>query len=279
MEYINYNGNIFHRHETLLPVTNRGFRYGDAFFETMVMFNSKIPLLEFHWTRLEFSASVLSATLPSKFNAEKLHSLILDLAAVNDLVANARVRVQFFRAGEGLYLPEDDKLGYVITMDKIENTKFELGEGLKAGIRDDCFKPVSMTSDLKTSNALLYILCSQFAKSEGWDELIMLNADAMVCEAIHSNVFLYKEGKFVTPNLESGCVNGVMRSYLIALQQGLVEEREVHIHELLDADEIILTNAVKGIQWIKEYGGKTYSDTKALELTHLINLSLPGLEA
>src|SRR5690349_14211094 len=129
MEYINYNGNIYHQHETLIPVTNRGFRYGDGFFESMAMFNKKIPLLDFHWSRIEFSATVLSAALPSKFNAEKLHSLILDLAAVNELVSNARVRVQFFRMGEGLYLPQDEKLGFVITMEKMDNAQFETGEG------------------------------------------------------------------------------------------------------------------------------------------------------
>jgi branched-chain amino acid aminotransferase len=277
MQYINYNGNIYPEHELLLPVTNRGFRYGDSFFESMVMFDKKIPLLEYHWTRIEFSAAVLSAVLPSKFNTEKLHSIILDLAAVNELVSNARVRIQFFRMGEGLYLPVEEKLGYVIAMDRLENNKFETGAGLKVGIREDCFKPVSMTSDLKTSNALNYILGAQFAKSEGWDELILLNADAMVCEAIHSNVFLFKGGQFLTPHLDSGCVNGVMRSYMIAILKEAVEEREIQIHELLDAEEIILTNSVKGIQWIKEYGDKTYPNTKALEVTALLNKTLLGV--
>ena len=44
MQYINYNGNIHDQYEPLLPVTNRGFRYGDGFFESMIMFNKKVKV-------------------------------------------------------------------------------------------------------------------------------------------------------------------------------------------------------------------------------------------
>ncbi len=277
MQYINYNGNIHDQHEPLLSVTNRGFRYGDGFFESMIMFDKKIPLLEYHWSRIEFTAAVLSAVLPSKLDTDKLMSLIYDLCSVNDLVANARIRIQFFRMGDGLYLPEEEKLGYVISMDKVENTKFEPGDGLRVGLRDDCFKPVSMTSDLKTSNALNYVLAAQFAKAEGWDELIMLNAYGHLCEAIHSNVFLFKDNKFITPDLDSGCVNGVMRSYLLSVLGDTVEERDIDANELETADEIIFTNAVKGIQWVKALGAKTYPNNKAVELTGILNNSLLGV--
>ena len=147
---------------------------------------------------------------------------------------------------------------------------------MKVGFRDDCFKPVSMTSDLKTSNSLTNVLATQFAKAEGWDEIIMLTGDAMICEAIHFNVFVYKSGKFITPHLDSGCVNGVMRSYLISLLKDSVEERELPIHELEDAEEILLTNAVKGVQWVKQLGDKTFTNSKATELTALLNNSLQG---
>jgi branched-subunit amino acid aminotransferase/4-amino-4-deoxychorismate lyase len=274
MQYINYNGNIYHEHETLLPVTNRAFRYGDGFFESMVMFNKKIPLLEYHWARIVFTAEVTSAFLPPTFDTAALESMILDLASVNDAVKNARIRVQFFRMGKGLYLPEDDELGFSITLDKIENDKFEIGTGLKAGMRDDCFKGLSMVSDLKNSGALSFVVASQFARNEGWDECILMNHFGQVCEALNSNVFIVKNGKLITPSLESGCVNGVMRSYVMGLVQDRTEERDVTVEELLNADEIFLTNAVKGVQWIKELNKKTYANKEATELVEWLNSSL-----
>ncbi len=274
MQYINYNGNIFNENEPLFPASNRAFRYGDAFFESMVMFNKKIPLLEFHWSRVVFTADVLSAVLPARMDESYMEHQVLDLASVNEGVINARVRIQFFRKGGGLYLPEDNSLGFVISMDKIPNSRFETGEGLKIGVREDCYKTVSMISDLKSSNALTYVIAAQFAQAEGWDECIFLSDEEHICEAIHSNVFLVKGDKLITPTLDSGCVNGVMRSYIMALMEADVEERDIKAAELLEADEILLVNAVKGVQWVKEYREKTYGNKKAVEITAFLNKSL-----
>ena len=274
MRYINYNGNIYPEHETLLPVTNRAYRYGDGFFESMVMFNKKMPLLEYHWSRIVFTTEVISAFLPPAFDITTLESMILDLASVNDAVKNARLRVQFFRKGQGLYLPDDDEMGYSITMDKLDNDRFEPGEGLKAGLRDDCFKGLSMVSDMKNSGALMYVLAAQFARAEGWDECILTNHFGKICEGLNSNVFIVKGDKIITPTLESGCVNGVMRSYLIGLLGERAEEREFELDELLNADEVLLTNAIKGVQWVREINGKIYANKEAVALTDLINSKL-----
>jgi branched-chain amino acid aminotransferase len=274
MRYINYNGNIYNEHETLLQPGNRGFKYGDGFFETIVMFNRKMPLLDFHWSRLEFTAEVLSATLPKHMDMERLESMIMDLVSVNDAVQNARLRVHFFRKGGGLYCPDEEELGYVISMDALENTSFECGNGIVAGIKEDCYKSVSMISDLKTTSCLNYVLAAQFARAEGWDDIILLNQYGQICESLYCNVVIVKQGKLVTPDLDSGCINGVMRTYLLAtLDEGL-EERPIEMHELLDADEILLTNAVRGVQWVKVLGSRTYTNKKAVELTALLNKNL-----
>lgn len=278
MQYINFNGNIFPEHEALLPVTNRAYRYGDGFFETIVMFNKKFPLLDYHWSRIEFSAQVIAGVLPSRFGMAALESMLLDLASVNDAVANARFRVQFYRTGKGLYLPEDDELGYTITVDKIDNSRFECGEGLVAGMRDDCYKAISMVSDLKNCSDLNYVMAAQLSKTEGWDECILTNHYGQVCEALYSNVVIVKGDKFVTPDLDSGCVNGVMRSYLLWILQGRMEEREIEVAELEAADEILLTNAVRGVSWVKEFRRKKYGNRQAKEITALLNKQLLGIE-
>ncbi|HLP20648.1 MAG TPA: aminotransferase class IV [Chitinophagales bacterium] len=274
MKYINYNGTIHSEHEQLIPATNRAFRYGDSFFETMAMFNKKIPLLDYHWNRMEFTAEVLGMQLPKRFHIESFQEMLLDLASVNDAVKNARVRLQLFRKGIGRYLPDEDELGFMISLDKLENERFEAGNGLVVGIRQDCYKPVGMISDLKTTNALPYILAAKFAKVEGWDECIILSNPETISEAIHSNVFIVKGDRVVTPHLDSGCVNGVMRTVVMQLLGDEVEEREVNVGEVLNADEILLTNAVRGIHWVKSFQGKNYANKKAVELTAFLNDSL-----
>lgn len=275
MRYINFNGTIHPEHEPLIPVTNRGFKYGDSFFETMVMFNKQIPLFDFHWSRLLFTADVLSIKLPKRFHQESFMQMLLDLASVNDAVKNARVRLQLFRKGRGLYLPEDDELGYVISIDKLSNDRFLAGDGLKVGVREDCYRLTSMTSDIKTNNTLNNVLAAIFSKAEGWDDMILLNDAESISEAISSNIFIVNGDKIITPDLDSGCLNGVMRAYLISLlDEENFEERPVALNELLEADEILLTNAVKGVQWVKQFENKTYGNKKAVELTALLNKQL-----
>jgi branched-chain amino acid aminotransferase len=86
---------------------------------------------------------------------------------------------------------------------------------------------------------------------------------------------LVKGEKIITPHLDSGCVNGVMRAYVISmLDDANFEEREVEAKELEEADEILLTNAVRGIQWVREFNGKVYTNKKAVELTASLNKEL-----
>ena len=277
MRYINFNGQIYPEHEPLLPVSNRAYRYGDGFFESMVMFNKKIPLLEYHWNRIVFTANMLSAVLPSTLDIVGFESMILELADVNDAVKNARLRVQFYRMGKGLYLPDNDELGFSISMDKLDNDRFEAGNGLSAGMREDCFKGLSMVSELKNSGALMYVLAAQRARAEGWDECILTNHFGQVCEGLSTNIFMVKGDKLITPSLDSGCVNGVMRNYIIKLSGDRVEERDIEAEELFDANEILMTNAVKGIQWVRELNGISYSNEKCIELTGLLNSGMVGL--
>lgn len=277
MRYINYNGNIFKEHEPVVPVSNRGFKYGDGFFESMVMFNKKIPLIEYHFSRAAFTAEVLSCRMPEGFDEDFLEEKILDLASVNDGMQNGRVRLQFFRKGGGMYLPDSDELGYSITIDDIQHTQFDAGPGLVIGMREDCYKPVAMNSDLKHSSAMEYIMAAQFARAENWDEMILINHYAQVCEALSSNVFIVKDNVLITPDLDSGCVNGVMRSYIIGLMDGVVQERDVEIGELETADEILLTNAVRGIQWVKNFKSQVYQNKRAMEITALLNKNLLGI--
>ncbi len=274
MKYINYNGNIYNEHEKLLPAINRGTRYGDGFFESMVLFDRKFPLLEYHWNRIEFTMEVLEVFFPKRFDIERFQAMVLDLAAVNNIASNARVRLQFFRKGSGFYLPDENELAYVISLDEIKNTQFEAGGGLCAGFSEEHFKSLSSYSDLKTSSAIGYVLAAKQMKREGWDDIILLNMANQICESLNSNIFLVKGDKLITPDLKSGCVSGVLRSYLLSTQSEIIEERPVSLPELTEADEILLTNAVRGVQWVKSYGSRSYTNKKAVELTAFLNKNL-----
>ncbi|CAN5744855.1 aminodeoxychorismate synthase component I [soil metagenome] len=75
-------------------------------------------------------------------------------------------------------------------------------------------------------------------------EVVMVNLDGHVTETNISNLMVRLGDRWVTPQLESGCLPGVYREML--LDDEAVEEDVVTIEDLKAADEIAVTNAVRG---------------------------------
>ncbi|MEO0639951.1 MAG: aminotransferase class IV, partial [Bacteroidota bacterium] len=69
--------------------------------------------------------------------------------------------------------------------------------------------------------------------------------------------------KLYTPPLSSGCLAGVMREKILELAQSLkidVDERPIRWKVLLQADEIFLTNAIKGIMPVTQINAQPFPE-------------------
>ena len=256
--------------DAALPFFNRGLLYGDGFFETLVMMQGKIPLLELHFQRIAFTVSLLRGELPVDFTAEKLSASIHDLATANGLT-NARIRVQFIRSGDGLYLPNQRTFDYVIQTSSLDRNSYEVNTVSRIGVIPDFVKPISTLSQIKSTSAQWYVLGAQLAQEKGWEEMLLLNNNGLVAEALSSNVFIVKGDKVFTPFVADGGVDGVMRKFLLQNFPELMEERSIKVEDVLQADELWLTNAVRGLQSVTSFEGKVYGNKKAVELTASLN--------
>jgi branched-chain amino acid aminotransferase len=270
MQFINYNGALMSEVDAALPFFNRGLLYGDGFFETMVMMQGKIPLLGLHFQRIAFTVSLLRGELPVDFTAEKLSASIHDLASANGLT-NARIRVQFIRSGAGLYLPNERSFDYVIQTNPLDRNTFQVSAISRIGVIPDFVKPVSALTQIKSSSAQWYVLGAQLAQEKGWEEMLLLNSNGFVVEALSSNVFIVKGDKVFTPLIADGGVDGVMRKFILQNFPEVMEERSLRLEDILQADELWLTNAVRGLQSVTSFEGKVYGNKKAVELTASLN--------
>jgi para-aminobenzoate synthetase/4-amino-4-deoxychorismate lyase len=72
----------------------------------------------------------------------------------------------------------------------------------------------------------------------------MVNLDGEITETNISNLMLRFDHQWLTPAGSSGCVPGVQRD--LALAEGLVTEAVLTLEDLVRADEIAVTNAVRG---------------------------------
>ena len=260
--YINFNGNITDASHPVLMHTNRAFRYGDAVFETIRLMNGEILFFEKHLARLKKNMELLSMEWHHDFSFQHLHLLIRHLDQVNNLRGNGRIRIEVFRNAGGYYIPDSNQTAYIIEAEPLKEKNYMLNAtGLRAGVFSDISKPLNKLSNLKSSNALLFVLAGLQKKKDGADDMIVLNAEGNVCEAVSSNIFIMLHGELCTPSLDQGCVAGVMRERIIDVMKSKhkkCNERKITLSDLLHADEVFLTDVIEGIRWVGAIRNKRY---------------------
>lgn len=275
-----HNDNYQPATSPLFTSTNRSLRYGDGLFETIAVFQQKAPLLNLHINRLLKGMTALKMHRPTHFHPTFFQQIITQLLAKNGQLQNACIRLMVYRAGKGKYQPIQSNVGLLIECTPLPTSQFQLNpQGLTIGLFEEIPKSMHSLANFKTNNALIYILAAIYQQEQNWDDCLLVNTDGAIIEASSSNIFTVKNRVIYTPPLSNGCVAGVMRQYMIAL----IKELNMPIYEikyshqtLIDADEIWLTNAVKGIQWVKHYKMNTYGNSLASQIVEELNASLKG---
>tara|TARA_B110000977_G_C11065615_1_gene487700 strand:+ start:1755 stop:2576 length:822 start_codon:yes stop_codon:yes gene_type:complete len=260
---VNYNGTLIASSESIFKAGNRAFLYGDQLFETILFRNNSLRFWEDHYFRMMGGACLLRMEIPIHLNMDFMHQEIINtLASANLSSAEARVRLSLFRTDGGLYTPTDRSIEYLIEVEEIAPT--EASEGLVIDVFHDHLKPSQPLYNTKGASSLVSVLSGIFAQENQLDEAIILNTESYICETTASNIFVVKDGIIYTSGIASGCVDGIIRKQLIenASEWGItLMEKEMKTFELIKADEVFLTNSIKGVQWVKSYKKKTYQNT------------------
>jgi len=269
MNHICINGKIIPGDEPSLLATNRGFRYGDGLFETMKTWKDKILLEQYHFQRLFDGLSLLKFELPVLMNAEKLTKDIQHLCKKNKCEKLGRVRLTVFRGNAGLY---DDGITaqYIIESWPVNESVNKLNEnGLVIDVYPDARKSCDQFANLKSANFLPYVMAALYAKENRLNDCLVLNTQERISDATIANIFLIKDGVISTPSISEGCVNGVMRKYLLEKMRDAgyrINEALVLLTDIENADEVFLTNAINGIRWVSQFRSKMFSNKMTTEI-------------
>ncbi len=265
-----YNGRLMDTLE--VDINNRAFQYGDALFETIKWSRGRPLFWDDHYERLLQSMALLKMELPENFGPTYLMDLMQQLTNKNNCDESARIRLQVYRNTGGYYLPETNSVGYVITASILMSAAYKLNKNpLQIGIYSNSYKTATTLSTIKSSNALLYILASLFAKENNWDDCFLLNDKGHVIETTNANIFISKNEVIKTPPLTDGCLNGIMRKQVLNFFHAnkiSIQEQSLTFDEVLNADEIILTNTIGGIRLVKCNGKLNWLDSLIFELNN-----------
>lgn len=248
-----------------ISVNNRSFRYGDGFFETMKLINGQIQLKQLHFERIAASLDILGFKTNKLFSYEVLERQIMEVALKNQHNKTGRIRINFFREDAGLYEVENFHPNILIQSFQLSETTNQLNEnGFVIGVYPQAQKSCDAFSNIKNNNFLQYAMAALWAKENKLNDALLLNCKKNIADSTIANLFIIKNGFVKTPALTEGCIAGVMRRHIIEkLEERNIKvlETSINVDDIKGAEEIFLTNAIKGIMWVKQFENVKYGNT------------------
>ena len=273
MSPIIFNQQILRKEEFQISIANRAFLYGDGLFESVKIINGKPFNLDAHLKRL-FSASLL-LHLEINVSRNDFQDDIELLIRENKIKKGGNLKILVFREEGGKYLPENNQASSLIMSETSEKNSFNLNKkGLELGLFKTQLKPMNKLSNYKTISALQSVMCSLDSRQKAKDDCLMFNTENRIIESANSNIFYVKNNIIFTPQLREGCVDGTMRNCILSLKDldYKIVENEVKIGDILEAEEVFLTNAIQGVRWVSHIKEQQFTEQKVAKLlTNKIN--------
>lgn len=239
--------------------------YGKGVFSTVRITGGQPFLWEKHWRRLLRDAEVLSIDL-SRFDESSVNIALERSLAENDLV-DGRARITFHdESPSALWRSESDN---GTRMSILIGDLRRMHRPFRISVSPYSMNSRSPLAGVKSCNYLEHLMALDEAKRREFHEAIRLNERGIVTSACMANVFWLEGGRLFTPPLETGCLPGTTREFV--LESLDCEEVKAEIEELEKVDAIFLTSAGLGIVQVDEFDSRTMPERQ-----HPITDILPG---
>jgi len=278
---INFNGEIVNSKNNQL-YNNRAFLFGDAVFETLKIVDNRIMFFEDHYFRLMSSMRILRMDIPMNFNMEFIENQILNLVSEKEKSPAFRVRLTVYRNSEGIYLPKTNQISFLIEAKPLENALYFFKEKkYEVDLYKDFYVAKQLLSSVKSTNRVINVIGSIFAQENQLQNCLLINDSKNVIEALNGNVFMFLEGKLITPPVSEGCIGGILRKQILSIVRKTTEieavEQPISPFDLQKADELFITNIINGVQPITKYRKKEFdtrlSQNLLIKLNALVRLN------
>jgi branched-chain amino acid aminotransferase len=264
------DGELVRYQDAYLPPMTHALHYGTGCFEGIRAYwstsQNQLYLLqaEAHYVRLRRSAAILRLDLPNA--TDELVRLTVELLRRNDARTDTYIRPLVFVSAEeiGVRLHDLQQSFLIYTA--------PLGEYIatEGGIRcmTSSWRRIADSAIPARAKISGSYVNSALAKSEamenGFDEAIMLTHDGHVSEGSAENLFMLRDGIFVTPPVTEDILEGITRNLLIGLIRddlGLeVVERSIDRTELYTCDELLLCGTGAQVSPVVEVDRRTVGD-------------------
>jgi branched-chain amino acid aminotransferase len=275
--WVYFDGEFGRYHDIKLGLMTHALHYGTGVFEGIRAYwnpkQEQLYLLQApaHYDRLRRSANVMRLHLPH--TTEELVNLTIEVLRRNEFKSDAYIRPLLFTGSEeiGVRL-HNIKQSFLIYAIPFGNY-VEIEGGLRCMVSTWRRVPdQSLPARAKVTGSYAQ---SALAKSEaneaGYDEAIVLTVDGHVSEGSAENLFMIKDGTFVTPPVTDDILEGITRTLIIGLikeELGLpVVERSIDRTELYTCDELLMCGTGAQVAPVIEVDRRTVGNGKVGEFT------------
>ena len=275
--WVFYEGEFARYNDVRLGLMTHALHYGTGVFEGIRAYwnpkKEQLYLLQAapHYDRMRRSANVMRMKLP--YSTEDLVNFTLDLLRRNEFKSDVYVRPLLYTSSEEigvrLHNLEHSFFIYAIPF----GNYVEIEGGIRCMVSTWRRVPdQSLPARAKVTGSYAQ---SALAKSEaveaGFDEAIVLTVDGHVSEGSAENLFMFKDGTFVTPPVTDDILEGVTRTLLMRLikdELGMpLVERTIDRTELYTCDELLLCGTGAQISPVIEVDRRSVGDGKVGEFT------------
>ena len=252
--------NVFHN-ESLLPMEKvrlspgqAGLLCGWGIFTTLRISRGEAFAYERHWRRLEKDAAI--TRIPMPYTAAKVRVHLHEVIRANKVTDGcARVYLVYNTVGFWQSDEKQPQVDLIIYSAPLPERR----EFVRLAMREHGRHSASPLAGVKSISWLNNVWAVSEAVKEGFDEVVMLNERGEVAECTSANIFAVKDGKVLTPPLNSGCLEGVTRGILmeIAPETGVpVVEQALRPEDLYSADEVFISSTNRNLISVGEIAGQ-----------------------
>lgn len=241
-----------------ISIQERGFRFGDGIFDTINICHYQPYQWSYHKDKLLNNLKQLKICLEIDF----IEEICKKLVKINNF-KKGLLRISISRGiGSSGFLPSKDIKPLLI----VETIKRKISKALPCKIMIGSFKKIPSNSfyvNMKTHSSLQSCMLRIEAQDMGCDEAILLANDDRILEGSSSNIFWVKDGRIYTPEDKGDIYLGSIRNAILTLCPKIIQQGNFFVSDLLQADEIFLTNAnwlVRSVRQVKPFDRNFDSD-------------------
>ena len=264
------NGELKPRAEARVSVFDSVVQGGDAVWEGLRVYRSRIAALSAHLTRLHNSAKALAFdAVPA---TQDIRAAVFETLKANDMRDGAHIRLTLTR-GEKITSGMNPKLN------RSGCSLIVLAEWKPPVYSDDGIRvvtastrrntPSCLDSKIHHNNLLNNILAAIEANVAGVDSAVMLDLNGFVSETNDTNLFMVRGGTVCTPHADA-CLPGLTRQMVLDIcreQDIPAEERNLSLTELYTADEVFTSGTMGELTPVLEADGRVIGDGSVGDLT------------